>query len=171
MTSESKQETSDNPRSSNLNVLRSILGRLENNRGARVPRNNLSGKLIGFYFAAVWSPQCQFFSSKLTDFLNLYSEDFIVAFVSMDHTKQEMKSLSEGTGWYNVPFDNQVNREFLCRYFHVTDIPTLIIYNPRSDQIITDKGKHLIEKVPEKCIEKWKAGESGYKWYHSIPFI
>jgi nucleoredoxin len=47
---------------------------------------------VGFYFSAGWCPPCRAFSPQLSYFANGHASEFVVIFVSSDHTEEEMKT-------------------------------------------------------------------------------
>ena len=125
-----------------------------------------SSNITGLYFASSWCPDC----TPITPLLKKAYENemndgkFGVVYVSSDRNEDEMmKSFSNTHGsWGYVPFDN-ADRSELKRYFGTcagkevqelgisfserkNGIPTLIIIDSKSEQILSYQGVHHLER-------------------------
>ncbi|KAL1918714.1 uncharacterized protein VTP21DRAFT_2736 [Calcarisporiella thermophila] len=146
--------------------------KIEDGNGNKVPVYELvtENKMIGFYFGASWCPPCQQFSPVLCDFLEKNRSEFSVVHVSLDHSANEYRSYVRDKPWYNVPYDEPVRTE-LTELFSVSLLPTLVIYDPARDYVVTSFwGRMAITRNPDHCIEEWRRGQTGVSWLQLLKF-
>ncbi|ORY00680.1 thioredoxin-like protein [Basidiobolus meristosporus CBS 931.73] len=130
----------------------------------------LQGKLVGLYFSASWCPPCKAFSPVLTQFAEDNKEEFVVVHVNLDKTKEDMMDFIQGKNWLSVPFEDEKVKKALGTQLKVYTIPSLIIVNTTTKQIVTTWGRSAISKNRDHCLQEWKEGKHGCSWYHLLKF-
>jgi nucleoredoxin len=125
---------------------------LVNNKGEEVKTSELSskkGSVIGLYFSAHWCPPCRAFTPKLASVYNEIKKagnDFEVVFVSSDSTDGDFKSYHGEMPWLAIPYENEDAKDACSEKFDVTGLPTFILLDGESGDIITKSGRHPIEE-------------------------
>ncbi|KAF3778864.1 putative nucleoredoxin 3, partial [Nymphaea thermarum] len=119
---------------------------LYSNNGIQVPLSNLTGRTIGLYFAANWSPPCKDFTSQLVrvyDDLKVTNGDqFEVVMVSSDRDQCAFNQCKSTMPWLAIPFDSKARHE-LFRIFNIKAIPALVFIGPKGEPYGTD-GREMI---------------------------
>jgi len=140
---------------------------LEDDTGLRQGAAALAGKIVGLYFSAGWCPPCRKFSPELASFQSKHADDFTVCFVSSDHSEAEMRRFMAGKGFLAVPFHSEARRRLQAR-LGVSMLPTLVILDGRSGEVLTDWGRSAVMRNPEGCVNAWKAGGHGCSWVQLV---
>eukprot|EP00752_Nemacystus_decipiens_P009897 g8830.t1 len=141
------------------------LGVLEDEAGTKLAAAGVfKNKMIGVYVSAGWCPPCRAFSLVLSRWAKERKEEFEVVFVSLDKSEQEMKEYVAGKGFVRLTFEPESARHKAAQAFGVQALPTLIIVNGDSGNIVTTWGRSAIMKNPQGCLEEWKAGRHGVTW-------
>ena len=123
--------------------------------GNKVPRDELAGKMVGFYFSAHWCPPCRGFTPNLVKFRDSNNEDFEVVFVSSDKSPEAQMGYMRETGmkWYTLPHRSS-DANALSQKFGIRGIPALIIVSP-DGKTITKEGRRDVSSNPGGAIETW----------------
>eukprot|EP00241_Pyramimonas_parkeae_P011797 CAMPEP_0114266396 /NCGR_PEP_ID=MMETSP0058-20121206/24590_1 /TAXON_ID=36894 /ORGANISM="Pyramimonas parkeae, CCMP726" /LENGTH=193 /DNA_ID=CAMNT_0001383879 /DNA_START=257 /DNA_END=838 /DNA_ORIENTATION=- len=133
---------------------------LEDEHGKPADLSVLRGKMVGLYFSASWCPPCRTFSPQLAYFAEGHADDFVVVFVSSDHSEQEMRDYVKGKGFYRVRFNSSVRHQ-LVQYLGVNMLPTLVVCNADSGNVITTWGRMALMMNQQHCLQDWRRGLSG----------
>ncbi|CAM9814917.1 unnamed protein product [Scytosiphon promiscuus] len=120
--------------------------------------------MIGVYVSAGWCPPCRSFSPVLSKWAKERKDDFEVVFVSLDKSEQEMRDYVAGKGFVRLPFEPEADRHKAAESFGVQALPTLIIVNGDTGEIVTSWGRSAILKNPKSCVSEWRAGRHGVSW-------
>eukprot|EP00124_Ichthyophonus_hoferi_P001633 Ihof_evm10s90 gene=Ihof_evmTU10s90 len=70
--------------------------------GQPVPLDILKDKMVGLYFSASWCGPCQAFSPKLSEFCGKNTKDFVVVFVSLDNSEEDMMKFISGKNFLSL---------------------------------------------------------------------
>eukprot|EP00742_Colponemidia_sp_Colp-10_P005269 GILJ01005628.1.p1 GENE.GILJ01005628.1~~GILJ01005628.1.p1 ORF type:complete len:159 (+),score=20.55 GILJ01005628.1:38-514(+) len=133
-------------------------------------QSSSTNKLVALYFSAIWCPPCRNFSPTLASFLKEHEDEFAVIYVSCDNNEDEMKENVAGKGYLCIPFDDWQLRQKLSSELSVSMIPSLIIMDPRSGQVVSTWGKSAILKNRDHCLQEWSRGHSGVSWLQLMKF-
>lgn len=79
-------------------------------------------------------------------------------------SEPEMRDYVAGKGFVRLPFETESARHKAAESFGVQALPTLIIVNGDTGNIVTAWGRSAITKNPQGCLEEWKAGRHGVTW-------
>lgn len=79
-------------------------------------------------------------------------------------SEPEMRDYVAGKGFVRLPFEPESARHKAAESFGVQALPTLIIVNGDTGNIVTTWGRSAIMKNPRGCLEEWKAGRHGVTW-------
>ena len=123
--------------------------------GNKVSRDELAGKMVGFYFSAHWCPPCRGFTPNLVKFRDSNNEEFEVVFVSSDKSPEAQMGYMKETGmkWYTLPHRSS-DANALSQKFGIRGIPALIIVSP-DGKTITKEGRRDVSSNPGGAIENW----------------
>ncbi|KAF9589022.1 hypothetical protein IFM89_018261 [Coptis chinensis] len=111
----------------------------------QVPISQLVGKTVGLYFSAFLCSPCEKFTSRLVTVYQQLKEknmDFEIVFISVDRDETGYIQCYQSMPWLALPHGDETAKSLL-RYFHVQDIPTLIIVGP-DGKTVTREGRNLI---------------------------
>mmetsp|Transcript_25071 Transcript_25071/g.49050 ORF Transcript_25071/g.49050 Transcript_25071/m.49050 type:complete len:210 (+) Transcript_25071:1-630(+) len=148
-------------------VLSHLTTSLRDEYGNAVGGDELSDKIVGLYFSAGWCGPCRAFSPVLKKFHEEYMDDFRVVFVSMDRSERDMVEYIKGKGFLQVDYKSKSRTELIAKC-SVTSIPSLVIVDGNSGEVITTSGRMAIQANPDSCIQSWKKGTSGVTWCDCI---
>ncbi|EGB12089.1 hypothetical protein AURANDRAFT_16440, partial [Aureococcus anophagefferens] len=105
----------------------------------------LGGKaVVGLYFSAHWCPPCRGFTPKLAalyEALVAAGESFEVVFVSSDRDDAQFDEYYGAHPWAAVPFANRDAKAALSRKFKVQGIPTFVLVDGETGELITADGR------------------------------
>ncbi len=129
-------------------------------KGKEVSRNQLAGKVVGFYFSAHWCPPCRTFTPRLVEFRDEYKDQFEVVFVSSDRSPQaQMDYMQEANmKWFTLPHRSQAGN-LLAKKYGIRGIPSLIIVSPEGETI-TKEGRGQVSGNPKGAIASWTKSET-----------
>jgi len=108
---------------------------------------------IGLYFSAHWCPPCRGFTPQLAEWYRKQSRAELV-FISSDHDKAAFQEYFEEMPWKGCPFDPKLN-ETLRERFSVQGIPTLVILDALSGELITDEARADIDDDVNLTFSQW----------------
>lgn len=84
--------------------------------------------------------------------------------LNVPRSEPEMKDFAAGKGFARLPFGPESARHRAAESFGVQTLPTLIIVNGDTGEIVTTWGRSAITKNPKGCLKEWKAGRDGVTW-------
>ncbi|KAJ2002038.1 hypothetical protein H4R26_003815 [Coemansia thaxteri] len=124
-------------------------------------------KLVGIYFAATWSADCDVFTPLLQAVSSASGDDLVVVHVSADHHPADMERMMTGSGWLCVPWsDRRLRQELLERMeVSVSELPKLVIVDGSTHHVLTTAGRVDVERRPLTCVREWKKSRAGLSWW------
>lgn len=108
---------------------------------------------IGLYFTAHWCPPCRAFTPQLADWYTKQSKAEII-FVSSDNDKESYQEYYGQMPWKAMSFDPKLNEELRDR-FGVQGIPTLVILDASSGELVTDEARGDINEDVSVTFSQW----------------
>ncbi|KAJ1724357.1 hypothetical protein LPJ53_001372 [Coemansia erecta] len=125
-------------------------------------------KLIGLYFAATWSADCDEFSPVLQGLSSANRDDLVIVHVSVDNHPADMARLMAGSGWLSVPWTDRKLRQDLIERMGVSiaELPKLVIIDGTTHHIVSASGKLDVERRPLTCVREWKKNRAGLSWWN-----
>ena len=132
----------------------SILGdEFINNDGEAVALSELQGegKLIAVYFSAHWCPPCRSFTpawAKTYQALRAAGKPIECIFVSSDRSAGDFQSYFSEMPWLAVPHGDKRGAALMKR-FNVQGIPSLVLINGATGEVITTDGRRCVMADPK----------------------
>ncbi|KAJ2782220.1 hypothetical protein GGI15_002970 [Coemansia interrupta] len=125
-------------------------------------------KLIGLYFAATWSADCDEFTPVLQGLSSANRDDLVIVHVSVDNHPADMARLMAGSGWLSVPWTDRKLRQDLIERMGVSiaELPKLVIIDGTTHHIVSASGRLDVEKRPLTCVREWKKNRAGLSWWN-----
>jgi nucleoredoxin len=114
---------------------------------------------VGLYFSAHWCPPCRGFTPKLAETFKKFEglgKGFKVVFVSSDRDEEQFKSYFAEQPWLALPFENRDQKNALSKKYKVSGIPTLVILDGTTGEVITTDGRAAMADDPEGASFPWK---------------
>jgi len=113
-------------------------------------RKALSGKVIGIYFSAHWCGACRAFTPRLKELYMMLEEtqSFEVVLVSMDRDEHSFENYYGDMPWLALEFDAYAIKASLSKKFKVKEIPTLILVDEVTGDVISREGKGVVLRDP-----------------------
>ncbi|CAF1632895.1 unnamed protein product [Adineta ricciae] len=139
-------------------------GHVYNKANKKVDLNDeeYEGMVFGLYFSAHWCGPCGEFTPKLVKFYNAYAEKkkFEIIFVSSDEDEESFKEYYEEMPWLTFDFKQKNKREKLEEKLEVDGIPTLVLIDGDSGEVIcTDATQKISEEDPKGKDFPWNSDE------------
>jgi nucleoredoxin len=105
---------------------------------------------VGLYFSAHWCPPCRGFTPKLAEFYtkDLQAKGLEVVFLSSDRDEASFNEYFAEMPWLAVPYSERKTKDACSRKFKVQGIPSFVILNPTTGELITDDGRSAVMKDP-----------------------
>lgn len=116
-------------------------------------------EIVALYFSAHWCPPCRAFTPVLADvYKQIHQQDptFEIIFVSSDHDESSFKNYFATHPWTAIPYSNRDIKDKLSRQFSISGIPSLIVLDAKTGQVIDANGRNTVMQRKEKAIEYWK---------------
>merc|ERR550514_1500176 len=119
----------------------------------------LKDKVVGIYFSAHWCPPCRGFTPKLAQ---AYTKDLKalgmeVVFVSSDRDEDAFNSYHRGEQpWLALPYARRDLKGTLSKKFKVSGIPTFVILDGATGELITKDGRAAFSEDPTGKDFPWK---------------
>lgn len=116
-------------------------------------------KAVGIYFSAHWCPPCRGFTPKLAQ---AYTKDLKalgmeVVFVSSDRDEDAFNSYHRGEQpWLALPYARRDLKGTLSKKFKVSGIPTFVILDGATGELITKDGRAAFSEDPTGKDFPWK---------------
>ncbi|KAL5018726.1 hypothetical protein ScPMuIL_004448 [Solemya velum] len=110
-----------------------------------------AGKVVGLYFSAHWCPPCRGFTPQLVEFYNTVKaagKEFEIVFISSDRDTKSFEGYFKEMPWKALPFDDREKKEELSEKYGVRGIPTFIILDGNTGDVITGDGRSNVMKDP-----------------------
>ncbi|KAJ1731225.1 hypothetical protein LPJ61_002634 [Coemansia biformis] len=138
----------------------------EHQRPAQASQVALETKLIGLYFAAAWSAECDEFGPLLLSVSSAHGDDLVVVHVSADNHPADMARTMAGTGWLCVPWGEHRLRQDLMSGLGISamELPRLVVVDGFTHQIVSATGRADVERRPLTCVREWKRSRAGVSW-------
>lgn len=137
-------------------ALEQLLGAsLVDGSGKAVAVRSLAGsdKVLGLYFSAHWCPPCRGFTPELAKFYKQMKEKvgdkLEIVFISSDRAEDDWKGYFAEMPWLALPFSARDIKEKLGDKYGVTGIPTLVILDASSGEVISLEGRRLVMTNPD----------------------
>ena len=120
----------------------------------------LKGKAaVALYFSAHWCPPCRGFTPKLAEIykgLVAAGKSFEIVFVSSDREEPDFDSYYGEQPWLALPYAERKLKAALSKKFKVSGIPSLIILDGETGEVITKDGREAVMEDPEGERFPWK---------------
>jgi nucleoredoxin len=119
----------------------------------------LTGKrAVALYFSAHWCPPCRGFTPKLAEFYNAKLKDLglEVVFVSSDRDEAAFTEYANEQPWLALPYDKRDLKTCLSKRFKVSGIPTLVILDGTTGEVVTKDGREAVSEDPTGVNFPWK---------------
>jgi len=141
------------------NAFTALLGpNLLTKDGEKPTADVLSGKsAVALYFSAHWCPPCRGFTPKLAE---MYRDAFEakgmeIVFVSSDRDEAAFGEYFGEQPWAALPFGNREAKAALSKKFKVSGIPSLVILDGATAEVITTDGRAAVEEDPAGANYPW----------------
>ena len=131
----------------------SLLGeRLLNKSGEIDTVSALQNKRkVCLYFGGEWCGPCKEFVPQLISAYNQgsASERVEVVFISSDKAQSNFDSYYMPMPWLAVPFSDRARKNALSSAYEVTGIPTLIVLDGLTGEMVTNDGRSIVQQLFE----------------------
>jgi len=133
-------------------------GKVINGKGEEISTDTLTeNSAIGVYFSAHWCPPCKTFTPKLVSTYNALKaagKKFEIIFASSDSDEASFKDYYHEMPWLALPYkDKRISS--LSDLYGVQGIPTFVIVDPATGQIINANGRSVVEADPQGADFPW----------------
>jgi len=104
---------------------------------------------VGIYFSAHWCPPCRGFTPQLAELYKneLKAKGLEIVFVSSDRDDASFQEYYKEMPWLALPFDAKDKKEALSKKYGVQGIPTLVIVDAKTGELITKDGRAVCRDV------------------------
>merc|ERR1719482_393362 len=108
-------------------------------------------KAVALYFSAHWCPPCRGFTPQLAEWYkaDLQSKGLEVVFVSSDKDEDAFNSYYSEMPWLALPFADRDAKAALSKKFKVNGIPSMVIVDAQTGELITADGRAAVTKDPK----------------------
>ena len=116
-------------------------------------------EVVGIYFSAHWCPPCRSFTPQLGQFYEKHkaAKKLEIVFVSSDNDEASFESyFAEQAGWLAVPFVKRDVKAALSKAFKVNGIPTLVLLDGATGDLITAEARGEVSGDPEASRFPWR---------------
>ena len=121
---------------------------LVDNKGSSVSASSLNEtKVVGLYFSAHWCPPCRGFTPVLAQSYQTIvkaGKSFQIVFISSDRSDADFKEYFKEMPWLALPFSERDLKGSLSGKYGVNGIPSLILLDGATGEIITKDGRSVI---------------------------
>jgi len=141
-----------------------LIGAKLQGKGGEVETSSLSGegRYVGLYFSAHWCPPCRGFTPKLAEFYKDFTAKdankgkLEIVFVSSDQSQGEFDGYYKEMPWLTLPFADRERKGKLSEKFGVRGIPTFIILDSVTCEIVCAQARNEVMDDPEGEDFPWK---------------
>jgi thiol-disulfide isomerase/thioredoxin len=133
-------------------------------QGGTIPVSALAASIVGLYFSAHWCPPCRKLTPKLAEAytaIKSNGKSLEIVFVSSDHDEAKFASYYKEMPWLALPFAERALTQKLSRQFKVSGIPSLVLLDGATGQVISKDGQSIIINDPEGADFPWGWGNQG----------
>ncbi|EFJ40225.1 hypothetical protein VOLCADRAFT_45847, partial [Volvox carteri f. nagariensis] len=116
---------------------------------------------IALYFSAHWCPPCRQFTPKLAATYKSFKEthpraaDWEIIFVSWDTDQTSFAEYYQEMPWLALPFQMRDIADDLTKLYKVNGIPTLVLVDGGTGELITKQGREAILDDPTCAKFPW----------------
>ncbi|CAF2505242.1 unnamed protein product [Rotaria sp. Silwood2] len=92
-------------------------------------------------------PPCRGFTPVLVQFYNSHAKDknFEIIFISSDRDENSFNEYYKEMPWLTLDFKNRAKKEEIAKKFNITGIPTLILLDGDSGEIICSDARGQLQ--------------------------
>jgi len=112
---------------------------------------------IGIYFSAHWCPPCRGFTPKLAESykkMQAAGKNWEIVFASSDRSESDFKEYFGEMPWKALPHGDE-RKDELDSMFEVGGIPTLVVIDAKTGNVITKSGRAMVDSDPEGAEFPW----------------
>jgi len=135
-----------------------MVGDVEDNKGNKTSCESLKElDAIGIYFSAHWCPPCRGFTPKLAESyakMKAAGKKWEIVFASSDKSEKEFEEYFGEMPWKALPHGDD-RKDELDSMFEVSGIPTLVVIDAKTGNVITKSGRAMIDSDPEGAEFPW----------------
>jgi thiol-disulfide isomerase/thioredoxin len=118
-------------------------------------------QVVGLYFSAHWCPPCRGFTPKLAEAYTAIvgnGKSLEIVFVSSDLDEAAFASYYKEMPWLALPFAERELQQKLSEQFKVSSIPSLILLDGMTGEVISEDGRTVIIHDPAGKGFPWRNG-------------
>ena len=125
--------------------------------GKQVDVSHLRDKTVLLYFSASWCPPCRGFTPVLSQFYQKHhaNKNFEIVFCSWDQTADQFQQYYSKQPWLALRWESGLG-EKLGRAYGINSIPTLLVMDGNTKEIINRSGRNAVVQDPEALQFPWK---------------
>jgi len=115
--------------------------------------------VVGLYFSAHWCPPCRGFTpvlSKAFTDISGAGKSFQIVFLSSDRDEGSFNDYHKEMSFLALPFAESDIKEALSTKYSISGIPTLILVDGKTGEMITADGRGKISGDPKGENFPWK---------------
>lgn len=103
-------------------------------------------------------PPCRGFTPILAEFYNTHHENknFEIIFISSDRDEESFKEYYDDMPWLVLDYKNRTKKEELGNKYGVRGIPTLILLDGDTGDIICENARGRLQEDPTGEVFPWK---------------
>ncbi|PNH03411.1 Nucleoredoxin [Tetrabaena socialis] len=154
----------DAPVSGSPRVFQLLGSSLVGQNGSDVALSTITGpgKVLALYFSAHWCPPCRGFTPILAATYKRFkasharAADWEVVFVSSDRDEAAWKDYFAEMPWTALPLAAREAKAELSKLYKVSGIPTLVLVDGESGELITASGRDAVGDDEECANFPWK---------------
>jgi len=133
---------------------------LQSKEGSTSTDKALAGlDAVLIYFSAHWCPPCRGFTPKLAQAYDNYKKagkKLEIVFVSSDKSQEAFDEYFADMPWLALPFSERDAKAKLSKKYKVNGIPSLVVLDGASGEIITKDGRSAVGEDPNGDHFPWK---------------
>lgn len=131
---------------------------LKGKGGTDVATSSLNAAYVGIYFSAHWCPPCRGFTPELAKFYNANAKakDLEIVFASSDKDQAAFDEYFAEMPWLALPYGDRALKDKLSKKYGVSGIPTLVIVDAKTGELVTKKARGNVSKDPKAEHFPWK---------------
>ncbi len=117
---------------------------------------------IKFYLFYVRCPPCRGFTPVLIEFYKAHAEEknFEIIFLSSDSDQESFDEYYKDMPWLTLDYNEQDKKEELSTKFEVNGIPTFILLDGDSGEVVCKDARSQVQKKDKKGEDfPWKSSD------------